>query len=253
MHAALRYRAAVTTSNLVLRIVVELRTAVYDKLQRLSFRFFDANQSGSIINRVAGDVQAVRVFVDGVVIQMLTVVLSLAVYLLYMFSLQVPLTLACLATTPLLWVGATMFSKVIKPAYARNSRLIDHLVLTLTENIQGVHVVKGFGRQQEEIEKFKAANRATKNLKNWIFKGTSLFQPGMGLLTQINMVVLLGYGGYLVIHGQLALGAGLFVFANLLQQFANQVGQVDQHRRQHSDLPYRGPTSIRSARCAAGS
>jgi ATP-binding cassette subfamily B protein len=53
-----------------------------------------------------------------------------------------------------------------------------------------------------------------------------LFQPGIGMLTQINMVVLLGYGGYLVIQGELPLGAGMFVFANLLQQFANQVGQV---------------------------
>ncbi len=225
-HAMLRYRAAVTTSNLVLRIVVELRTAVYDKLQRLSFRFFDANQTGSIINRVAGDVQAVRVFVDGVVIQMLTVALSLGVYLVYMVSLHAPLTLACLATTPLLWVGATMFSKIVRPAYVRNGRLIDQLVLTLTENIQGVQVVKGFGRQQQEIDKFKTANRATRDQKYWIFRRTSLFQPAMGFLTQINMVILLGYGGYLVVHGELALGAGLFVFVNLLQQFANQVGQV---------------------------
>ncbi len=48
----------------------------------------------------------------------------------------------------------------------------------------------------------------------------------MGFLTQINMIVLLSYGGYLVIVGELRLGEGLFVFANLLQQFANQVGQV---------------------------
>ena len=213
-------------SNLVLRIVVDLRTAVYDKLQRLSFRFFDANQSGSIINRVAGDVQAVRMFVDGVVIQVLTVMLSLGVYLAYMFSLHVPLTLACLATTPLLWLAAIRFSRSCRPAYIRNSKLIDQLVLTLSENIQGVHVVKGFGREQEEIDKFVAANRATQDQKNWIFRRTSLFQPAMGFLTQINMVVLLGYGGYLVIHGELPLGAGMFVFANLLQQFANQVGQV---------------------------
>jgi len=226
VHAVIRYRAAVTTSDFVLRIVIDLRTTVYDKLQRLSFRFFDANQSGSIINRVAGDVQAVRMFVDGVVIQFLTVVLSLGVYLAYMFSLHVPLTLACLATTPLLWLGALWFSTVIKPAYMRNSKLIDHLVLTLTENIQGVHVVKGFGREKQEIEKFVTANRATRDLKNWIFFRTSFFQPGIGFLTQLNMVVLLGYGGYLVIRGELPLGAGMFVFANLLQQFANQVGQV---------------------------
>ncbi len=226
LHAALRFRAALSASDLVQAIVVGLRAKVYDKLQRLSFRFFDANQSGSIINRVAGDVQAVRMFVDGVVIQFITVVLSLAVYLAYMFSLHVPLTLACLATTPLLWWRALMFSKTVKPAYARNSKLVDHLVLTLAENIQAVHVVKGFGREREEIAKFTAANRATRDQKNWIFSRTSLFQPAMGFLTQINMAVLLGYGGYLVIHGQLPLGAGLFVFCNLLSQFANQVGQV---------------------------
>ena len=92
--------------------------------------------------------------------------------------------------------------------------------------MQGVQVVKGFGRQQQEIDKFAAANRAVMDQKKQIFWKLSLFQPIMGFLTQINMIVLLGYGGYLVVKGQLPLGAGLFVFANLLQQFANQVGQV---------------------------
>ena len=226
IHATLRYRSAVTMSNLVLRIVIQLRTAVYDKLQRLSFRFFDAHQSGAIINRVAGDVQAVRMFVDQVLIQVLTVVLSLAVYLAYMLSLNVPLTLACLATTPLLWWEAARFSRRVRPGYLRNGDLNDRLVLTLSENIQGAHVVKGFGRQEQEIEKFKTGNRAVLNQMHWIFWRISLFQPTIGFLTQLNMVVLLGYGGWLVINGQFPLGAGLFVFANLLQQFANQVSTV---------------------------
>src|SRR6185437_5123209 len=59
-----------------------------------------------------------------------------------------------------------------------------------------------------------------------IFRKLSLFQPAMGFLTQINMIVLLAYGGHLVVRGELALGAGLFVFANLLHEFANQVGQI---------------------------
>ena len=226
IHALLRYRAAVHVSKFVLRIVLQLRSEVYDKLQRLSFRFFDANQSGSIINRVVGDVQAVRMFVDGVVIQVLAVMLSLAVYFGYMLSVHVPLTLACLVTTPLLWLGAVRFSRRVRPAYLRASELTDRLVLTLSENIQGVTVVKGFGRQAEEIEKFTTANRAARDQKQWIFGQISRFQPAMGFLTQLNMVVLLGYGGYLVIRGELPLGAGLFVFANLLTQFANQVSQV---------------------------
>ena len=217
---------AVTLSNLVQQIVIRLRSNVYNKLQRLSFRFFDANQSGSIINRVAGDVQAVRQFVDGVILQVLTVVLSLVVYLAYMLSVNVPLTIACLATSPLLWIGAIVFSRSVRPEYLVNSELVDRLILTLSENVQGVQVVKGFGRQDEEIEKFVAANRAVMDQKKKIFWRLSVFQPAMGFLTQINMIVLLGFGGYLVVKGELALGAGLFVFANLLQQFANQVGQV---------------------------
>ena len=97
LHAFLRYRATVVMTRLAQqRIVYQMRTDVYDKLQRLSFRFFDANQSGSIINRVAGDVQAVRMFVDGVLIQVVTVIISLGIYLSYMISLQPLLTLACL-------------------------------------------------------------------------------------------------------------------------------------------------------------
>jgi ATP-binding cassette subfamily B protein len=211
---------------LVQKIVVQLRSDVYDKLQRLSFRFFDANESGSIINRVAGDVRAVSMFVDMVLIEMLGVLLSLTLYLGYMLSIHVPLTLACLATTPLMWVGAVVFSRLVKPAYRRNRELSDRMILTLSENIQGVQVVKGFGREPEEIRKFEIANGRVRDQKHSIFRKVSVFQPGIGLLTQLNLAILLGYGGYLVIVGQLRLGEGLFVFANLLQQFANQVTQI---------------------------
>ncbi|MCC7085855.1 MAG: ABC transporter ATP-binding protein [Pirellulales bacterium] len=226
VHAGLRFWGAVTLSNLVQRIVIQLRRDVYDKLQRLSFRFFDANQSGSIINRVAGDVQAVRLFIDGVVLQVLIVALSLGLYIGYMLSLHVPLTIACLASSPLLWLGAVVFSRIVRPEYLRNSRLVDQLILTLSENVQGVQVVKGFGRQREEIAKFESANRAVMDQKKKLFWRLSVFQPTMGFLTQFNMIVLIGFGGYLVVKGQLPLGAGLFVFVNLLHQFANQVGQV---------------------------
>ncbi len=141
----------------------------YDKLQRLSFRFFDANQSGSIINRVAGDVQAVRMFVDGVLIQVITVIISLAIYLSYMISLQPLLTLACLATTPLLWIGAAIFSRLVRPAYQENSKLVDRVMLVLSENIQGQAVVKGFGRADAENQKFRDATNNVRKQKTVSF------------------------------------------------------------------------------------
>ncbi|HTU27440.1 MAG TPA: ABC transporter transmembrane domain-containing protein, partial [Pirellulales bacterium] len=99
LQSSLRYHTTLVVARLSQDIVVQLRSDVYDKLQRLSFRFFDANAASSIINRVAGDVQAMRLFVDGVIIEVLTVLLSLAVYLAYMLSIHVGLTLASLATT----------------------------------------------------------------------------------------------------------------------------------------------------------
>jgi ATP-binding cassette, subfamily B, bacterial len=224
--AALKYAAAIAVASLSQRVLVQLRSDVYDKLQRLSFRFFDRSQSSSIINRAASDVNAVRQFVDGVIVKVLTVMLSLGVYVAYMSSVHVPLTLACLATSPLLWWAAARFSRVVQPEYIKGGELVDRMVLTLVENVQGISVVKGFARESQEIEKFSAANRNICDQKFGIFHKLALFQPITGFMTQINMIVLLGYGGHLVVTGQLALGAGLFVFANLLYEFANQVGQI---------------------------
>ncbi|MBL8826075.1 MAG: ABC transporter ATP-binding protein [Planctomycetaceae bacterium] len=226
VNMVLRYRAAITVARLTQQIVVQLRTDVYDKLQRLSFRFYDRHESGSIINRVTADVQAVRMFVDGVIIQVLVTLISLGVYLVYMCRLHVGLTLACLATTPLLWILTARCSRVLRPMYKRNRELADRMIRTLSENVQGAQVVKGFGREPEEIEKFHTATRNVREGKQAVFHRLSVFQPVMGGLTQLNMLVLIGYGGWLVTQDRLPLGEGLFVFANLLHQFANQIGNL---------------------------
>ncbi len=222
-------------------IVVDLRAAVYDKLQRLSFRFFDDHASGSIINRVTGDVQSLRSFVDLVLIQVFILVLQFALAFAYMAALHLPLTLACLLTTPLLGVGAAWFSRVVRPAYVRNRELVDKLIGVLSENVQGALVVKGFAREREEIEKFAAANREVRDQQRWIFWRLSTFIPSLGFLSQVNLIVLLAYGGALVIRGELSLGSGLVVFAGLLQQFSNQVLKI-------SDIANNVQTSLTGAR-----
>ena len=224
--AALKYLAAIASSALSQEVLVRIRTDVYSKLQQLSFNFYDAGDSSSIINRAAGDASNVRSFIDGVIIKVLTILLTLTIYLVYMLQMHVWLTLFCLATTPLLWVGAIVFSKLVQPAYRQASELSDVMIRTLVENLQGIQVVKGFARESEQAARFQEANHNIRDLKETIFFRISTFQPGMGLLTQINMLVLIGYGGTLVIRGELALGTGLFVFANLLHEFANQVSQI---------------------------
>lgn len=207
-------------------VVAQIRADVYDKLQTLSFRFFDEQPSGTIINRVTGDVQQLRSFIDGVVMQSIIMLLSLAIYLTYMIRLHPLLTVACLATTPVLWISAVRFSQMVKPAYRRNRQLVDRLIHYLSECVQGMAVIRGFGLDRHVAEQFRERNDEVFTQQSWIFNRVSLFSPFIGLLTQVNLFVLLLYGGWLVYQHQLALGTGLVVFAGLLQQFSQQASNL---------------------------
>ena len=216
----------VHVGRLVQDIVVALRADVYHKLERLSFRFFDTNESGTIINRVTGDVQAVRAFIDQVLIQALMMTLSLTFFLIYMIGISPSLTFWCLLTTPVM-IGLTIvFSRIVRPAYVRNRELYDQAVRVLAENAQGVHVVKGFALERDEEAKFAKSNDEVTRQQRWIFWRISFFSPLIGLMPQINLVILMVVGGHLFIQGRIDFGTGLFVFAGLLQQFSGQVAQI---------------------------
>ncbi|MGH8019555.1 MAG: ABC transporter ATP-binding protein [Opitutaceae bacterium] len=229
MRGALSWLAGVRLAELVhRRVVAELQSAVYAKLQRLSFRFFDTQSTGAILNRATGDVQAVRSFVDTVLIQSVVTIISLAVFTTYMLRVHAALTVACLATLPVLWLACVLFSRVVHPLYLRGRELFDDMVLMLAESIQGMNTIKGFAREREITARFDAANNAVQMHQRRIFWRVSTFTPSIDMLTQFNQVVLLIYGGKLVIDGDLPLGAGLVVFSGLLQQFSNQVSTIAQ-------------------------
>lgn len=227
IRALLEYWNQMSVSRLVhVDIVLKLRAQVYEKLQKLSFRFFDKTASGTMINRVTGDVQAVRMFIDQVLIQIFIMVISLMVYLVYMLHMHVGLTLVCLATTPLLWVISAYFSHRLRPAYLVSREYLDDLILNFAEVIQGIQAVKGFNLEANRVADFKAKNQAILQQRQGIFWLVSTFSPIIGLLTNVNLIILLSYGGYLVVQGELPLGSGLVVFAGILQQFSGQIANI---------------------------
>jgi ATP-binding cassette subfamily B protein len=224
--ALLNYRYGVAAGELLqMKLVPKLRTAVFDKLQRLSFRFFDENASGSIFNRVTGDVQSVRSFVDGVLLQGAIMGLSLTAYLLYMLRTHVRLSLACLALTPLLWLCTNWFSRWVAPIYRKNRELSDRMVLAMSEGISGIQVTKVFGRERAELERFESHNGLVRDQQRAAFLRVSRFGPSIDFISQLNIGVLLLYGGALVARRALSLG-DLIVFAGLLQQFSAQVSSM---------------------------
>lgn len=207
------------------QIVPTLRAELYRKLQRLSFRFFDAHPSGAIINRVTRDVQMLRSFVDGVVIQGAVLLLALGVFLSYMLATHVRLTLVSMALTPLLYVVTVLFSRWARPAYQENRRLADDMVKSVAEGVEGIVVTKVFGREREAYDGFVTKNQALRDQQRAIFANVSRFVPGVDLLNHLSIVVLMGYGALLVKKQEITLG-DLVVFAGLLQQFATRASSM---------------------------
>lgn len=208
------------------KIVPGLRDRLYARLQSLSFRFFDVHGSSSIFNRVTGDVQNTRLFVDGVVLQGVNMLLTLVAYFIFMWRIHASLTIACLSVTIGLWWVTHYYSGLLRPAYLRNRELFDKLVELFSESVRGMQTVKGFAAEPHQIKSFEEANRQVSNQQQRIFLHLSLFTPATQLLSQMSLVILFAYGGWLYVRGEIPLGAGLVVFAGLLQQFNGQVANI---------------------------
>jgi ATP-binding cassette subfamily B protein len=208
------------------KIVPDLRDRLYAKLQRLSFRFFDVHGSSSIFNRVTGDVQNTRLFVDGVVLQGINMLLTLGAYFIFMWRIHSALTLACLSVTIGLWWVTHYYSGRLRPAYLRNRELFDQLVQLFTESIRGMQTVKGFAAEPHQLRRFEEANQQVSGQQKRIFLDLSVFTPATQLLSQFSLVILFAYGGWLYVQGQISLGSGLVVFAGLMQQFNGQVANI---------------------------
>lgn len=227
LRAVLTYHYNMVTARLTQgKIVPELRDTLYDRLQRLSFRFFDVHGSSSIFNRVTGDVQNTRLFVDGVVLQGVNMLLTLLAYFVFMWRIHPSLTVVCLSVTIGLWWVTHYYSGRLRPAYLRNRELYDRLVELFTESVRGVQTIKGFAAESHQVKRFAEANRQVSGQQKRIFGDLSIFTPATQLFSQFSLVLLFGYGGWLYVHGRIPLGSGLVVFAGLLQQFNGQVANI---------------------------
>jgi ATP-binding cassette subfamily B protein len=227
VRAAFTYAYNMITARLTQgEIVPTLRAQMYAKLQRLSFSFFDVHGSNSIFNRVTGDVQNTRLFVDGVLLQGVNMILTLGAYAFFMWRIEPALTLACLSVSLPLWWLAHYYSARLRPGYLQNRELTDNMVLLFSESVRGMQTVKGFAAEAHQVRRFEMANDNVSLQQRRIFWDLSIFTPGTQMLSHLSLVILFAYGGWLYVQGRIPLGGGLVVFAGLLQQFTGQVANI---------------------------
>ncbi|MWV42048.1 ATP-binding cassette domain-containing protein [Paenibacillus sp. HJL G12] len=196
-------------------LAYRLRNGCYEKLQVLSFRYYDTARTGDLMSRLTGDLEAIRQFIAFGIPQILNTILMVVFGAIVMLSISWQLTLLTMISIPFLVIVALKFENRIHPAFQEMRLALSALTTSVQENITGVRTVKSFAREPHEVDKFSLRNERYKS--NQIFASGlwSRYFPLMELLASICVVILLGVGGTLVIHKSLSLGE-LVAFFSLI-------------------------------------
>lgn len=186
--------------------VYSLRDALYKKLQRLSFRYYDNARTGDLMSRLTADVEGFRFFLSFGFAELIRIFLLIAFTLGVMFYYSVPLTLVTMAAMPFLAVVVYQFDKRVHPAFRGVRKSFGRLNTKVQENISGINTVKSLSREDFEIGRFLEKNEDYR--QNYLQTASiwSKFFPLMEFIGNICVVALLAYGGHLVINGDLHTG-----------------------------------------------
>ena len=214
------------------RVIIDIRSAVYEKLQRLSVSFYDKNKTGTIMSYVTNDVSALQAAMVQNTIDMITEGSVLIGSITAMVYLDWKLTLFTFCTFPfVLWL-MDFFGKRIRKSGRRIQECTADITSILQETVSSARVIKSFVREDYEIERFCNQNFANfrANMKN--AQLMALLTPVIEFVAAIGVTAIIWYGGHGVIDGDLTAGSlvAFLVYAvnisNPVKRLTRVVGSI---------------------------
>lgn len=208
-------------------VAYDLRNEMHRKLAELSFSYHDRTETGQILSRTVQDVERIRFFTGRAVLRLVdggVLLLGTAAILVWM---NPRLALLALCTMPLLGLRTYQFARRLRPISLAIQQQLAVLTTRLEQNLRGVRVVKAFAQENAEIEKFERENDKWFNLSVQSTRLQSLNTPAMDLIANVSTVLIIWYGGQLVVQNQLTLGE-LVSFSAYLAQLVQPVRRVGQ-------------------------
>ncbi len=209
-------------------MILNLRDTLYGHIQRLEYRWHVKNQTGDIIQRCTSDVDVVRNFVANQCMEMFRTVFLLVISLTLMFSMNVKLSLIALAFIPIVMIYSGGFFAKIRRRFQIADEAEGDLSAMVQENFTGVRVVRAFGRQAYEIERFDEKNNRFSNL--WIKLGYVMGAYwGVGdFVSGLQVMVIIIVGTLEAVNGNITLGEFLVfvIYNNMLVWPIRSFGRI---------------------------
>lgn len=202
------------------RILFKIRTDLYEKILELDVNFYSKVKTGDLMARMTGDTDAIRHFVAWVVYNILSSVTTFAFAIISMIYVNATLTIFMLFVSPLIGFFTFKMSKEISPTFHNIREAYSRLNSVVQENISGNRVVRAFGRETFEIDKFNIENKNYRDRNLDTIKVTRKYIPKLEFLSNSLSVVMILVGGVLVVTNKITLGE-LVIFNSLLWALNN--------------------------------
>ncbi len=210
------------------RIVFNIRNAIFEHINRLSFSFFDEARTGDLMSRVTSDVEILNNFFGRAAVMVLTNTLTLIGIMVVLFVWNWQLALIYVGLTPLMILGMWAYARKVRPAWQRVQRQLAALTETLQETFTGMALVKILGR--ESYEKKRLTKKSNQVLAANVETGriTSFWMPYPDIVIGVGTALVLYIGGRNVIGGALSLGTliGFTTYLTMLLRPIRQLGMT---------------------------
>lgn len=183
-----------------------IRDTLYHHTQYLPFSWHVQHQTGEIIQRCTSDVEVIRNFVCRQLPEVFRICFLIILYLGIMFSMNVPITLAAAAFFPVIIGYSAFFHSRIGKRFQDADEAEGALSSTVQENLTGVRVVRAFGREKYEIDRFDQKNNAYSDLWVYLGKLMSVFWASGDLITNLQVLTVMVLGVVFAVEGRITLG-----------------------------------------------
>jgi ABC-type multidrug transport system fused ATPase/permease subunit len=206
-------------------VAYDLRNAIYDNLQSLSYAYHDKVQTGQVMSRITQDVESIRMFPNMGLLRVSYIFLMVGVAIIGMFWISWQLALVSIITLPFIAWRSYVMAKTVRPIWLQVQENIGEITRIAEEALSGIRVVKAFSREDFESARFKVVAERSANLSYAASKVQSLNQPILIGLSALQIAISMGFGAFLITEGRLTEGE-LLTFGLWLSLMGMPIRQI---------------------------
>jgi ATP-binding cassette subfamily B protein len=188
------------------RIGADLRTTTYQHLLKLSLEYFGGRRTGDLIARIGSETDRINVFLSLHLLDFATDVLMIMMTAVILFSINPTLALVTLLPLPFIGWLIHVVRERLRTGFEKIDRVWSEVTNVLTDTIPGIRVVKAFAQEDREAQRFLDANKHNLAVNDRLNRVWSLFSPTVTLMTEVGLLVVWGFGIWLVSKDQITVG-----------------------------------------------